>query len=309
MSEDIDRSQMLGVDRRDLVQPFSKVDYWDKPDRSGRMVQAFIPMEKPIEGARMGLAIDASGSMQALFGRKPRGIIPGTPNHVQPVARLMAAYFAKLAADGRVVTLYWAVGPGGKEIQVLGDLTAAEAENHAFDPPDNYGGGTRLLPALQYFTDGTKRKDLHDAPWAFFVFITDGQLEDVEDVKQYCTKLAVDIEAGRRSDLKLAIIGLGDQVDEDQLEQLDNLETGTSVDLWDAEKAEDLQDLSELFREVMDESTIIIENDGIIRDPAGNIVVDYRDTGLPALLRFTLPYGAKAFSLEFAGQKVVQPLP
>jgi len=257
----------------------------------------------------MGLAIDASGSMQALFGRKAKGIIPGTPNHVQPVARLMAAYFAKLAADGRVATVYWAVGAGGKEIQALGDLTPAEAQAFAFDPPDVYGTGTRLLPALRYFTDGAKRKDLYDASWGFYLFLTDGQLEDLEEVKQYCTKLAVDIEAGRRSDLKLAIIGLGDQVDEAQLEQLDNLESGTSVDLWDAEKAEDLQDLSELFREVMDETTIIVEGDGIVRDPAGNIVADYRDTGLPALLKFTLPYGAKSFTVEFAGQKITQPLP
>ena len=309
MTVEINRTQMKELPRADTVEPFTKVNYWDKPDGSARVIQAFIPMEKPIEGAKMGLAIDGSGSMQNLFGRPPRGIIPGTPNHVQPVARLMSAYLAKKAADGCVTTLYWATGPGGQDTQVLGDLAVAEAEKHDFPPPDNYGTGTLLLPVLQYFTDGKQRKDLYDAIWGMYVFISDGAIQDMDAVMQYCTQLAKDIDAGRRNDQKLVIIGLGEEVEEDQLDELDDLETGTEVDLWDAKLAAEMQDLSELFTEVVDEGTIIIPGDGIIKDASGNVVVDYRDTGLPALLRFALPPRSKSFTLEFGGNVITQPLP
>jgi len=297
------------VPKADVVEPFGKVVYWDKPDGSGRVVQAFIPMEKPIEGAKMGLAIDGSGSMQNLFGRPPRAIIPSTPNHVQPVARLMSAYLAKKAADGRVTTIYWATGPGGKDIQELGDLTVVEAEKHDFPPPNNYGTGTQLVPALQYFTDGKQRPDLHSAVWGMYVFITDGAIEDMDAIEQYCTQLAKDIDAGRRNDLKLVIIGLGDQIDEEQLDRLDDLETDTEVDLWDAKLATEMQDLSELFTEVVDERTIIAAGDGVVKDDSGDVVMDYRDTGLPSILRFTLPAGTTSFTLEVGGWSVAQPLP
>ena len=103
MSVDIDREQMKELPRGDTVEPFTKINYWDKPDGSSRVIQAFIPLEKPIEGAKMGLAIDGSGSMEKLFGRPQKGIIPGTPNDVRPVARLMSAYLTKKARAIRLM--------------------------------------------------------------------------------------------------------------------------------------------------------------------------------------------------------------
>ena len=310
MTLKMDRTQMQEVPAPDTVEPFGKVNYWDVPDGSGRMIRATILMEVRIEGAMMGIAIDGSGSMEDLFGKKPlSAFIPAPPNHVRPAAQAMSSYLAKKSADGKVVTVYWATGPGGKDIQVLGDLTVAEAEKFDFGPPDHYGTGTQLLPAMQYFTDGQQRKDLYDTPWGMYVFITDGAIEDMDAVKQYCTQLAKDIDAGRRNDLKLVIIGLGSQVDEDQLDELDDLETGTEVDLWDSKLASEMKDLSEIFAEVVDEGAIIVPGDGMVKDDAGNVIVDYRDTGLPGVLEFTLPPGAKSFSLEVAGNVSTQPLP
>ena len=69
-----------------------------------------------------------------------------------------------------------------------------------------------------------------------------------------------------------------------------------------------MQDLSEIFAEVVDES-IIVADSGLVRDAKGNVVGDYRDKGVPALLVFTLPSGAESsFTLEIAGQSVTQPL-
>jgi len=310
MTLQMDRTQMKEVPAPDTVEPFGKVNYWDVPDGSGRMIRATILMEARIEGARMGMAIDGSGSMEALFGKKPlSAFIPAPPNHVKPAAQAMSAYLAKRSADGKVTIIYWATGAAGKEIQLLGDLAVSEAEKFDFGPPAHYGTGTQLLPALKYFTDGQQRKDLYDAPWGMYVFITDGAVEDLDAVKQYCTQLAHDIDAGRRSDLKLVIIGLGNQVDEDQLNQLDDLDTGTDVDLWDAKLASEMKDLSEIFAEVVDEGMILVPGDGIVKDHTGKVVVDYRDTGLPGVMEFVLPPGAKSFSVEVAGNVTTQPLP
>ncbi len=311
MAQKIDRTQMKEVPAGTVVDPFSKINYWDVPDSSARMILAFIKMDVTQEGAKMGIAIDGSGSMEDLFGKKPlSAFLPPPPNHVQPAAQAMSTYLAQKSADGKIATIYWATGPAGKDIQILGDFTVEEAQKFGFGPPEHYGTGTQLLPALKYFTDGQQRKDLYDAPWGMYVFITDGAIDDFEAVGQYCTQLAKDLDAGRRTnDIKLVIIGLGSQVDEDQLDALDDLETGTDVDLWDSKLASEMKDLSEIFAEVVDEGMILVPGDGLIKDEAGNVVQDFRDTGLPALLEFTLPHGAKAFSLEVGGNVVTQPLP
>ncbi|MCB9078362.1 MAG: VWA domain-containing protein [Anaerolineaceae bacterium] len=310
MAQKIDRTQMHEVPAVQIVEPFAKVNYWDMPNGGGRMILAFIKMDVTREGAKMGIAIDGSGSMEDLFGKKPlSAFIPAPPNHVRPAAQAMSTYLAKKSADGKVAIIYWATGPGGKDIQMLGDLTAEEAGKFTFDPPAHYGTGTQLLPALQYFTDGQQRRDLFDAPWGMYVFITDGAIEDLEAVKQYCTQMAKDIDAGRRNDLKLVIIGLGNQVDREQMDELDDLETGTEVDLWDTKLASEMKDLSEIFAEVVEEGTILVPGDGIIKDNQGNIIIDYRDTGLPGILEFTLPPSSKSFHLEVAGNTSSQPLP
>lgn len=310
MTLKINRHEMREVPTALTVEPFGKVNYWDMPGQQGRMVRATILMEMGLEGAKMGIAIDGSASMEPLFGRKPlSAFLPPPPNHVKPAAQAMSAYLAKKAADGKVAAIYWAVGAEGREIQVLGDLTADEAQNFNFGPPARYGTGTQLLPALKYFTDGRQRPDLAQGRWGMYVFITDGQMQDLEAVKQYCTQLARDVAAGRRSEVKLFIIGLGNEVDEGQLDELDDLDTGTEVDLWDTRLASEMKDLAEIFAEVVDEGTVLVPNDGVIRDSHNHVVKDYRDTGLPGVLEFVLPVGDKSFSLEIAGKTCHQPLP
>lgn len=310
MTSTMPRGKLLyEVPPANTVEPFGKINYWDAPNGQGLIVRATILMDVRIEGAKMGIAIDGSASMESLFGRKPMSaFLPAPPNHVKPSAQAMSAYLARKSADGKIATIYWATGPEGREIQFLGDLTDEEAEKFNFVAPKHYGTGTQLLPALKYFTDGVQRPDLKQARWGMYVFITDGQMQDLEAVKQWCTQLARDIEAGRRSDIKLFIIGLGNEVDEAQLDELDDLDTGTEIDLWDTRLASEMKDLAEIFAEVVDESMILVPNDGLIRDSRGRIIKDYRDVGLPGVLEFTLPHGERAFSLEVAGNVSKQEL-
>lgn len=292
-----------------VVTPYGKINLWRQTDGS-KKVRAYVIIERPFEGAKAGLAIDGSGSMRPAYGYATSLMSifssrPSNPNLVAVEAKKICTYLAShLDVDGQTTAIYWATDSGKDGVEIIGDLTEAQALKQNFNGPKKFGVQTRLAPALHYFAER-----YHDAKWAMFVFITDGALDDLKDVKAYTTQLAQHIAIGKRKALKLILIGVGPWVKEDQMIELDDLDTGTDVDLWDHKIASEMSQLAEIFTEVVDE-TIIIAETGVVRDSKGNLVKEYRDTGLPALLEFTLPSGAAdAFTLEFGGQIIRQPLP
>ncbi|HEY7326374.1 MAG TPA: vWA domain-containing protein [Gemmataceae bacterium] len=294
-----------------VVEPFGEVNVY--PSAAGKVrVVATILMEPHKEGAQTGIALDGSGSMSKLYGVEEGnggflaslfGMKKQTHNEVTPVAQKVCSYLArKIDADGGTTCIYWAVGPGGSQIEEVGDLRADEAERHIFGPPKNFGTGTQLVPAVKHFVERFR-----DAPWGFYVFITDGELHDLEEVKRYSTQLARDIAARRRNPLKFVLIGIGPNVNEEQMEELDDLETGTSIDLWDHKLAAEMRMLQEIFAEVVDKNARIADN-GRILDSQGRTVKDYSDTGMSAYLEFEMPADAEYFTLEVNGNKIHQGL-
>ena len=173
---------------KNVVDPFGEVNVYPAGRRQARVV-ATILMEPHKEGAQTGIALDGSGSMAKLYGVEdgsrrrsvadlrrprssrttrsrpsPRSSAPTSPARSTPTA-------APPASTGPSA-------PGGSQIEVIGDLTADQAEQHVFGPPRDFGTGTQLLPAVSYFVDRFR-----DAPWGFYVFITDGELHDLDAVK------------------------------------------------------------------------------------------------------------------------------
>jgi hypothetical protein len=295
---------------KNVVEPFGEVNVHRLSD--GRLkVIATILMEPRREGTQTGIALDGSGSMSALYGAEQSGGFFGnlfgkkkqTANEITPVAQKICAYLArKLDADGGTTCIYWATGAGGSQVEVVGDLTGDQAEKHYFGEPKNFGTGTQLLPAVKYFVERFK-----DAPWGFYVFITDGELHDLDAVKRYSTQLARDVAAGRRKPVKFVLIGVGSNVNEKQMEQLDDLDTGTDIDLWDHKLAAHMRVLQEIFAEVVDKNARVADKAKVL-DPQGRVVKNYSDTGLPAKLEFEMPAGSAHFVLEVEGNKVQQPL-
>jgi hypothetical protein len=293
-----------------VVDPFGEVNVY--PSAGGRVrVVATILMEPHKEGAQTGIALDGSGSMAKLYGVEDgsRVLSPifGGPkklsNEITPIAQKLCSYLArKIDSDGGTTCIYWAVGNNGSEIEVVGDLTADDAERHVFGPPRDFGTGTRLLPAVRYFVERFR-----SAPWGFYVFITDGELHDLDEVKEYSVRLARDIAARRRSPLKFVLIGVGSSVNETQMEELDDLDSGTPIDLWDHKLAAEMRVLQEIFAEVVDRNARVADN-GRILDPNGRVVKDYSDSGLPAYLEFEMSAGAELFVLEVNGTRVHQGL-
>jgi hypothetical protein len=275
-------------------------------------------MKPSVEGAQTGLAIDGSASMKNAFGAA--GAVSSlfassSPNIVEPVAKTLGTFLANFDSDGQTTVIYWACGIGGTELEDLGDLSAADVKARQFLPPKNFGSGTKLLPAIQYFAE-TK---FPDAPWSIFVFLTDGAIEDLEAVKKYTLKLANDLASGKRNFIKLVLIGVGADVDESQMEELDDMDygglkdkNGDDVDLWDHKMASSMQKIEEIFAEVVTSNTILAPS-ATITDSSGSPVkpigrASYSD-GLPALLEFEMPTDSKGFTLNLPGGKsVTQPI-
>ena len=234
-------------------------------------VVATILMEPHKEGTQTGIALDGSG-VDVRTVRRARRRNPASSPTSRYGEKAAQRDHAGGAEDLRLsgpqdrrrrrhhLHLLGRRRHGGK-IEVVGDLRAEEAERHVFGPPREFGTGTQLLPAVKYFVERFK-----DAPWGFYVFITDGELHDLEAVKNYSTHLAHEVAAKKRNPLKFVLIGVGPHVNEAQMEELDDLDTGTDVDLWDHKLAAEMRVLQEIFAEVVDKNARIADN-GRILDP------------------------------------------
>jgi hypothetical protein len=293
------------------VEPFGEVNVRPQPGGALEIVATML-MEPDIEGARCGLALDGSASMKGLYGANGIGMFAKKENFVEPVAQQMAAYLAKFSATGSVNMIYWACAPDGSGIEEIGEATESSSAKLAIGGPKklSWGRRTKLLPPVRHFVDGVFRS----ADWAIAVFITDGIIEDLEEVKQFCFRYARQLTTGQRKFCKLVLIGLGPDVDEKQMEELDDMFEGSGlkmpdgedIDIWDHKLAGEMRQLHEVFAEVVSEKMIVADH-GRILDPNGRVVVNYSD-GVPALLRFTLPRGSTSFVLELNGHRIVQDL-
>ena len=231
-----------------------------------------------------------------------RGYLKYSKNIVQPLARDFIAYLAnELDANGRTAVLYWACGDGGA-FEAVGEFSSDECKALEIAGPKtvSFGLGTKLTPALDHFC-----KTYASSPNVMFVFITDGRLEDLAQAKQFTTQLAKSIEAGSRNPVKCVLIGVGDEIDEGQMEELDDLDTGTDVDIWDHKIAQEMRALSEIMVELVDE--VVSSMPATIYDDQGSVVKKFTD-GLPASVQFAMPVSSRFFELEVGSQKIRQPV-
>lgn len=294
------------------VDPFGEVNVHRRPDGSLQIV-ATVLMEPDIEGARCGLALDGSASMKRMYG--VAGVVSPIfascgENVVQPVTRAMAAYLARFSSSGTVNLAYWACGPDGAGIEDIAEVDHEQAKAVLITGPKKqpWGRQTKLLPVVRHFVDGL----LRPARWGICVIVTDGRVEDLDEVKKFSWEFARQIAAGQRNFIKLVLIGVGAEVDEEQMTQLDGLfeqsslvdPKGDPIDLWDHKLAREMRHLQEVFSEVVSEKVHIAPR-GRILDGMNRPAVEYRE-GVPALLRFSLPAGSLSFTLEVSGQRVTQ---
>jgi hypothetical protein len=232
------------------------------------------------------------------------GYLVQSDNDVEPIARDIIPYLAdKIDADGGTTLIYWACGASGEKIQEAGDLTSGEAKVALYGGPSEWGQSTHLLPAMRYFIER-----FSDAKWGFYVFVTDGKIDDLDAVKSFTADLSRRIGSGEANPVKCVLIGVGSEVDEDQMTQLDDLpdEMDLPVDIWDHKIAKEMRDLRDIFAEVVDENTVVAPM-GRILDSTGGIAANFTD-GVPALIKFSLPLSSEQFTLEVGHNKIEQKL-
>ncbi len=252
--------------------------------------------EKVIDGSRVRVLSPA-----AQQDAREKGHIRTTPNVVEPLARDFVGLLAeRLDEDGGTTVIYWATGDG-TGVEVLGDFTAHECRRLKLTGPKQFGTGTRLLPAVKYFADRFR-----DARKGIYVFLADGNLDDLDEVKQYTIEQCQAIEAGRRNFFKCVLVGIGDEIDEGPMEELDDLDSGTDVDIWDHKIAREMRSLNDIFAELVDDNTLVAPW-AKLYDATGKLVKKFT-TGLPAKVTIRLPAGSPYFELELPGGRTRQPL-
>ena len=303
---------------------FGEVNVYANPTGGFDIVATVLTIPS-LENARMGLALDASASMQKAYGVS--GIVSSVfaaaaavPNIVEPVARTIASYLAGFSIDGKVEIIYWALTADGSGVERLGAVAGPDTLALSVTGPKKqasgqpWGRGTKLLPAVRYFADAFKGAPPLGAekPGAVCVFVSDGKLDDLADVKGFCLQYAQNIKAGTVPFLKFVLLGVGAEVDEGQMEDLDDMFEGTGltdafgtpIDLWDHKLAADMKDLAEVFAELVSEKVRAADSGRVVNDK-GVVCREYSDF-VPALLRFTLPAGSRGFTLELPGGSVTQ---
>jgi len=278
-------------------------------------IEATFAIDPTIEKLAAAFYMDGSDSMRQA-GNYGRGStffgfsIGKQRNPVQEAMHIMVPYMAQKDADGLCHVAYWATGPKGQDIETLGDLNAEQASSYAFRGPQQFGGGTYLLPAVRdfvaYINNERKKQDIKAALAAF---ITDGQLHDFDDLVAYTKQLAQAIIDGKFPRANLVIVGVGSEIDEDQLELLEEAtpEGYTGRDIWCHAEAESVDDLPELVAHLLDANIPAFWGGAVIKNEQGKIVQAWEDM-VPAVIEFELPANARSFTLQVGSEKYTQSL-
>lgn len=284
-----------------IVKPFSDVH-----NKNGHVIATLLH-DPTVEGLDVALYMDGSASMEDEYG--PRGVLAklgGVRNLVEPQMRWMLEYLASKDRDGILRVAYWATGDGS-QIEVLGDLAGAQAQSYKFPGPQFYGKATIMLPVLRDYVAHIRDDIGRGARRGLAVIITDSQLHDPADIQAYSAQVAKEIAAGRLPRLNFVLVGVGEQIDEEQMEEICHFEYPGVGHLWCHRVADRLEEMAELVAVLVDE-TMTVAAGGTIYDDKGEILKVY-EARLPAVLEFDVPPGCASFTLEVAGQRYTQPLP
>lgn len=283
------------------VKPFSDLH------RKGNTVSATLLHDPTVEGLDVALYMDGSGSMEDEYG--PRGILAKlgpVKNIVEPQMQWMLEYLANKDRNGTLRVAYWATGDGS-QLEVLGELSGAEAKAYKFPGPKFYGKGTVMLPVLRDYIAYFREQVAAGARRGLAVIITDSQLHDPADVQAYSHQVAKEITQGRLPRINFVLVGAGDQVDDEQMEKICH-ETYPGVGhLWCHRHVDRMEEMAELVAVLVDE-TMTVAAGGTIYDHQGKVLKVY-ESRLPAVLEFDVPEACTSFTLEVAGQRFTQPLP
>ncbi|MBX9694865.1 MAG: VWA domain-containing protein, partial [Cyanobacteria bacterium] len=290
------------------VEPFSDIHC-----ERGR-VRATLLHDPTVEGLDMAIYLDGSGSMkdEYVYKRKFLDWFLGknkefqTDNVVEPQVRWILEYLATKDRNGLLRAAYWACG-GRSSVELIGELKGKDVQNYKFPGPSNFGSQTNLEPALRDFVAYMREQADKGARQGCAVFVTDGVIHDADKVKAYCNSIVRDIQKGKLPRLNFVLVGVGNGVDEEQMEDICHEEYPGIGHLWCHRVAEEVEQVAELVAILVDES-MTVASGGIVYDDKGKVLARF-ESRLPAILEFNVPEGCRSFTLDINGQRFTQPLP
>jgi len=293
------------------VEPFSDLHFED-----GK-VRAVLLHDPTVEGLDMAIYMDASGSMKDEYEYKQESRsflewLRGAPqkqasNQVEPQVQWMLEYLATKDRNGLLRVAYWACGSSGKDVEVIGELKGTDVKSYKFPGAKQLGNYTNMTPALKDYVQYLKAQIPKGARRGCAVIVTDGKLHDPDEVKAFSAEVAKEIRAGRLPRINFVLVGVGDNIDEEQLEDIAHAEFPGVGHLWCHRIAQEITQVAELVAVLVDENMTVAAG-GTIYDDKGKILKSYEGR-LPAVLEFDVPEGTESFTLEVNGQRYTQPLP
>ncbi|MCP3141484.1 vWA domain-containing protein [Pyxidicoccus xibeiensis] len=293
------------------VEPFS-----DLHVEEGK-VRAVLLHDPTVEGLDVAIYMDASGSMQDEYkyetpSRSFLEWIRGAPlkdpaNMVEPQVQWMLEYLATKDRNGQLRVAYWASGASGRDVEVVGELKGVDVKQYKFPGAKKLGSHTYLAPALKDYVRYLKEQVPNGARRGCAVIVTDGQLHDADEVEKFSAQVAKEIASGKLPRLNFVLVGVGNGIDEEQLEKIAHAEYPGVGHLWCHRIAKEITQVAELVAVLVDENMTVAAG-GTIYDDKGKVLKTYEGR-LPAVLEFDVPEGTESFTLEVNGQRYTQPLP
>jgi len=297
------------------------VNVYPQKDGSNEIEVSFMPDPQMLVGegkSQAVLALDASVSFMGQYGvgGGPFASIK-KPNFVGLTAKEIGKLLCNCVRSSTAHGMYWAVAPAGDKVEEFGEHSEQGWDQQKIAGPqrEKWGRGTCLLPILQKIAGMSKSAD-----WTMGVIITDGKIDDEPACMEYCKTLCKDLverkeaDPDHRDSLKLVLIGVGSDVDKEQLERFDDMGDTFELnyDLWSSHpnvlSMEDPSELIEvLFGELVSED-MIIASAGVVTDRKGKVLLEKRD-GLNAKFKFILPKGEKAFIIKVTtdeGEEIIE---
>ena len=301
------------------TRPLADVNVLPQDRNKNKIVVCVMPDPQDLVGereSRASIGIDASLSIKKWFGTP--GPFVSDPNRMESVVRKLGEVLCGVTRKEEVQLFYWALGTG-EETEDIGTLTLKEiAEADVNGPKEHkWGKGTKLLPAIKEVVQGHQGGEV----WMMGVILTDGIIEDEDECMEYCMGLGKWLKQNNEDKpeqeqvtIKLVLIGLGDDVNAEQLEGFDDMFEGTDleddIDLWSSGLVQNIRDEEDiigiLFGELMSEEQIVAPS-GKVFDDKGKVVEQFTD-GVPGKFSFLLPKSSKSFTLQVGDKEVVQDL-
>jgi len=239
-------------------------------------------------------------------------LIRPTKNTVHESAANMIESLIRTFSTGGVTSgtcevIYWACGADGKEIESSGEVTIDQLKSLKMNGPQSqtFGPETHLAPPFRYFAERTK--DITGV----FVFVTDGHIDDEQEVIKETHRVASEIKNKARPSIKCVLIGVGKQIDIEQFDRIDDMEMPeklSGIDIWNSKVLTDMRGMSDAWSEIFDPETPVGDNLKIHNDQ-GEMVYEKMDE-VKALITFEMPAGSRYFDLVLDNDmKVHQELP